>query len=1095
MKSRISLLIVFACFFLGPVTVTAQDLVINEVCAANYDDHLDNFGDYEDWLEVYNTTGADIDLNGYYFSDDVAEPMKYQVTASVMVPANGYRVVYLSDRNEIAGNSIHASFKVTQANQEYMVLSDPAGVTIDLWWLQTSNQKNHSTGRLVDGGPDWGVFTNPTPGAANVGGFTGYAPLPVFDNVQGVYAGAVDVNITSPNPDVTIYYELGGDVPDNTSPVAAGPINIADTEVITAVAYSSDPMVLPSFMEFNTYFIGTNHTLPIFSIAGPEVDVLLGGNQIEPEGFIEYFGEDGVLRDEARGEFNKHGNDSWAYDQRGIDYITRDQYGYNNAIHYPIFRTKDRPSFQRLMLKAAANDNYPASLPAGGGAHVIDGYVHALSQIGDLRMDERSHEPCIMYVNGDYWGVYDVREKVDDIDFTNYYYNQDAGEVDFWKTWGGTWAEFDSGTANEWDDLVTYVTTQDMTDPANYQYVKSVYNTGSLIDYFILNSFVVTSDWLNWNTGWWRGRNPNGTKKKWRYILWDNDASFGQYINYTGIPTQQPTADPCDPQTLGNPGGEGHVPILNALLGNEEFYNDYVSRYADLSLGVFSCESMHSILDSLTGMIAPEMQMQCDRWGGTVPAWEANVQEIHDFIDDRCAVISAGIVDCYDVEGPYPLTIEVMPPGAGWVEFNSLEVTDFPWEGQYFGNLDVEMEANPYGVNVFSHWTSNNHMLSSFNTDTTDFTFASQDTITAWFVTETSEITLDVFPPGAGTIEFLGTDYNSFPVNVDAPEGPPLAVEATSSGPYFVFSHWTIENHALDPDDLSNPTNITVDTTDVLTAVFIELDNYNITVQVDPPGSGDVIIDGVQPATYPWNSGQMLGGVTVNIEAIAIENYHFVGWTYVNPLTGADEDVINSFELNADEVLTAHFEEDENYVVTFMVEPSQTGEILVNGNALPEYPHTEKFYEPDLTLSLAALEAEFHDFVKWTSLHNEIEPDIKEKTVTVELMHDDTIVATFMQEIYGYYIPTAFTPNGDGINDLFKVEGHAVEADFYSLEVFDKWGNLMWETTDIDEGWVGAGEQGSEFYALNGVYAYRLKVRSVFDNKIDEVFGHFTLFR
>ena len=150
-------------------------------------------------------------------------------------------------------------------------------------------------------------------------------------------------------------------------------------------------------------------------------DLINGDYGNRPVGSFEIFDQNGLLIDEAVGEFNKHGNDSWAYAQRGVDYIIRDQYGYNYAINDKLFTTKNRDSFQRLILKAAANDNYPFTF--GQPAHIRDSYVHSLSQIGDLRMDERSHDRAF-YINGEYWGVYDVREKVDDLDFLDYYYDQ-----------------------------------------------------------------------------------------------------------------------------------------------------------------------------------------------------------------------------------------------------------------------------------------------------------------------------------------------------------------------------------------------------------------------------------------------------------------------------------------------------------------------------------------------------------------------------------------------------------------------------------------------------------------------------------------------
>ena len=111
----------------------------------------------------------------------------------------------------------------------------------------------------------------------------------------------------------------------------------------------------------------------------------------------------------------------------------RDQFGYNYALKDDLFYTKDRDEYQRVIVKAAANDNYPASF-GGSGAHIRDAYIQHLSQISDLRMDERSSSNCILYMNGRYWGVYEIREKVDDHDYTDHYYDQEKDSIQFLKT-------------------------------------------------------------------------------------------------------------------------------------------------------------------------------------------------------------------------------------------------------------------------------------------------------------------------------------------------------------------------------------------------------------------------------------------------------------------------------------------------------------------------------------------------------------------------------------------------------------------------------------------------------------------------------------
>ena len=123
---------------------------------------------------------------------------------------------------------------------------------------------------------------------------------------------------------------------------------------------------------------------------------------------------------------------------------------------------------------------------------------------------------------------------------------------------------------------------------------------------------------------------------------------------------------------MGNVGGQGHVPILNALFDSEEFTADYINRWADLGNTYFSCDFMISHLDSLIAMIEPEMPRQINTWGGTYADWQNNVDDLRDFILDRCTEINAGIVDCYDVTGPY--TVTVIIDGIGEVQLSLIHI-------------------------------------------------------------------------------------------------------------------------------------------------------------------------------------------------------------------------------------------------------------------------------------------------------------------------------------------------------------------------------------------------------------------------------------
>ena len=459
------------CFFIFFFTINAQ-IVINEYSAANYDTFLDNYGEYEDWVELFNPTATIVDLNGWALSDKSANPLKWIFPSSLIIPAGGTVLVYCSGRDELIAGNAHANFKITQTNgNEVLMLSDIAGILQDSCRV-LPNQKSQSRGRETNGSAIWSVFTNATPNANNFGAMQEYATTPIFSQTSGYYNAPISLTISSPDPNVTIYYTTNGDLPNVGSTIYTGAINIATTSVIKAIAYSSNPNIPPSFIDFNTYFINSTHTISILSISGDQVDDLLSGwpfTNLEPEGTIEWFDKNGNLIDKGTGEYNKHGNDSWAYDQRGFDYIMRDQFGYNYAIKDKIFETKDRDKFQRIILKAAANDNFSFE----DGAHIRDAYVHHLSQLADLRMDERSYAPCVVYLNGEYWGVYDLREKVDDHDFTDFYYDQSKNNLQYLKTWGGTWSEYGGPQAQtDWDNLKNYILSTPMNIQANYNIVK-----------------------------------------------------------------------------------------------------------------------------------------------------------------------------------------------------------------------------------------------------------------------------------------------------------------------------------------------------------------------------------------------------------------------------------------------------------------------------------------------------------------------------------------------------------------------------------------------------------------------------------------------
>lgn len=1093
------------CIWLNPF-VHGQDVVINELMAtnlcgpANPNPIQDNYGECEDWVELYNTTGANIDLEGYYLTDRITNLDKWSFPAGSVIPANGFLRVWLSGRVNVPFdiNNLHADFRIGQTQEnEVIAFVAPDGTTIlDANMIEETCQVGHTKGRFPDGTDNWVVFDTPTMGQTNGTQVPRqYAPTPVFSEPAGYHGGAINLEITIPdaNPDFTIRYTTDGTFPTAASPVYAGPINMNVTTVVMAATFSADNAYLRSFYEFSTFFFGADqHTIPAFSVAGGEVQTLLQGTQIEPLTTLEMFDENGQRISKNVGDTNKHGNDSWAYQQRGIDWIDRDKMGYSGATELQLFRGKERTSFKRYMFKAAANDNY--DFAPGAPAHIRDAYVMSLSQVGGLDLDERTAEFCVLYCNGQYWGVYDYREKVDDWHFTLEYYDQDIHQIDFLKTWGGTWAEY--GDQTEWNNFRNFVTGNDMSDQTNYDYVKTQLNVISLIDYFAINTWIVAADWLNWNTAWWRGYNEFGTGTKWRYTLWDMDASFGHYVNYTGVPDTGPTADPCFGEQLGNPGGQGHTEIMTALLDNEEFFETYMNRWAFLQNTVFSCDFAIAHLDSLIDIIDPEMPRQIARWNGNYNNWQDNVQTLRDFIEQRCQdEIVPGLEDCYDLTA-IEVTIEIV--GEGNVIINGITITPdmVPWTGTFFAEVPFDIEAVDTGDGVFQLWETTVGNL-DFDDDTAYEITINPDgsvTIVAYFEPPVIyPVTFDVSPAGAGMIELNGNVIPNYPATEDLTSGPDHDLIALPETGWY-FSHWESVNQgdvAFNADVEDEEVVYTHDQPDMVIAHFYQID---VVIKTEPEDFGTVSLDGQNIGSY-WE-GPLALEETYALQAIPTGPfYEFVGWQSTNGgvfTPNADNESVSLNIFDTDTII-ASFVELPNYEITVRVEPEGSGRVMMDWVTLPQLPWTGQVLGMDNTRFMALPFNEWQ-FSHWTTIYHPVTPSDKFEDVRINFNGPDEVVAHFIPREFHFYMPNSFTPDGDGVNDIFRPVGNEWHPEHFLMQIFNRQGELVFETNNAEKGWDGS-EAGQTHYAQAQVYVYRVEVRNAITSENEVFAGHVTVLR
>jgi gliding motility-associated-like protein len=829
----------YALFFATICSFSANSqFLINEYSCSNVNTTLDAYNEYQDWIELYNPTGTNVNLTGYWLSDDPGNTLKWQVPAvGPNLNAGGYQMIYCSGRGTVNGAQIHPDFRLTQAKGEWIIISDPSGALVDSVKLRLT-LRGHSRGRATNGAPSWSVFTTPTANASNntATGFTAYATKPIFDLAPGVYTSAQVVNLSSPDPNVTIRYTTDGSVPTAASTAFTAPIAITTgagplATVIRARAFSTNANITPSFVETNTYITNETTTMNIISISG-SMNNLFGSGAAQWVSY-EFFDNNYNFIEEFEGFARRHGHDSWAYAQKGFKIYASDKTGYQEEYKHKYFRTSTRDKFDMLLFKAAGSDNYNGN-NWSAPAHMRDAFCHTLAEKYNLKMDFRRYEPTIVYINGQYWGVYEIRERVDK-DHIDYYYGKNENEIDYIKNWGGWQAAY--GSTQGWTNLVQYITNNSMAVPANYQVVKDSLDIVSYCQYMIFNQYVVNSDWLNWNTSWWRARGSNPIK--WRYSLWDNDNTFDLGQNYTGLGSTTFTNDPCDMTTLfqnpnQNSPNNAHAFIFNRLSNNPEFVATYQQQWLDMLAGPFECTNIQKHFDSIKAIITPEMPRQCIRWntatGSTIAGWNAEIAHLQAQITGRCNFIAGALADtnCFGLN-PQVLKLNVDPPNIGNITLNGDLKSPYVWskliQADSFYNLKANVTAGPYWT--FDYWSKQNTLNSFVPNTTTDlvtFNFEDKDSVVAhfkYFNFDSLDVTFNVNPPGSGTISLNGNVIPAYPTTIKLDRRFQYDIVASPTASY-KFLDWQKNNFTttITPDQLTRLAKFNYDAVETITGNF-----------------------------------------------------------------------------------------------------------------------------------------------------------------------------------------------------------------------------------------------------------------------------------
>jgi CotH kinase protein/Lamin Tail Domain/Chitobiase/beta-hexosaminidase C-terminal domain/Secretion system C-terminal sorting domain len=632
---------------------------------------------------------------------------------------------------------LHTDFDLHSGGQ-LLTLYTPQGTISDQQALGEI-LLDHSRGRQPDGSSNWCLFDQPSPDTVNFSAscFLAYAASPHLDLSSGFYNNTQSVTISSAAAG-TIYYTRNGGNPILSSSVYSSAILVDSTQVIRARLYPSDPNYLPGPAVAASYFINEQITLPVVSlitdpanlfdpnygiyVLGVNPDTAFGDIPFHNANFwqgwvrsgdISFFDANKNLQFEQPVSVRIQGNWSKIFPQKGFFFDCDENYR-GKPIKYKLFPEKNATTYKGFNVRNAGSDF--------GSARMRDMTVQkAAADATDL--DIMDGFACVVFINGQFWGVYEAREKQDKHFLANNS-TTDDDQVDFLQFDG----DIIEGDNKHFFNTVAFISSADLTQEMNYDSARALLDIPNFCDYFITETFVGNQDWLGSYTNnikYWR---PHTATGKWRYILWDADICYqSDTVNILSLVINPPTDNP-------------HSDMFRSLLVNDSFRVYFINRYADLMNTAYYGLNMVYRAEDYYYLMLPEMDRHFAMWGNTshtnftpswlqwpmdTSSWRAEVDILEYYMYVRPFYVRNQIQSQFGMTSQERCTWRTEPADAGLIHVNTITPDSLPWTGIYFNGNPITMTAEAKPGYKFSHWEWTNgteHYTSPYlrvNTDTT----------------------------------------------------------------------------------------------------------------------------------------------------------------------------------------------------------------------------------------------------------------------------------------------------------------------------------------------------------------------------------------
>jgi hypothetical protein len=615
------------------------------------------------------------------------------------------------------GFQLHTNFKIDTYNESVYLLDETHSVLSSL--SINSPKTDITVGRFPDASSviKW---MQPTPNTSNntAVNYTDTLKAPILSQGSSILTSPISLSVQNPNTVATkIVYTLDGSTPNFNSPIFNSPFTIAQNKVLRLQAYPlSDNSYLPSENTTATYLFNVDHTTPIILVT-TENSNLYGPNGIfdnptsdvlkqayvsfltEAEGHPKLFDRKAAMRmDGGAGGSRTQPQHSFrlSFDQGALGS------GIVNETLIPL--RPERNKYSDIYLRNGSNQYL--KLPYKDASQ-----VYMMSQ--GTKNYFSGYRPATVYINGQYFGLYELREKFNKEYFEVHNDNPIKDSIEILSLsyfYGSVLRALDGSTENFWNSYNQFL---DLSPTSNtyYDEADKFFDLKHYTDYIISESWMGNVDWPQNNIKIYRSDESN---YRWRFGLIDLELSM-QPNGWTSC-TDNHIRYMLD-QSTNNP----YINIWLRSIQNPYYKNYFINRFADQLNTNYQTENLLSIEQQFYEGMLPEMPKEYARWGdpnniaGQMQEFTSNHQTFQSQLACRNSVVRNNLISEFNLQKKVNVTLDVFPTNTGEIKINTIKSPSYPWTGIYFDGVPITLTASPQTGFLFSHWEPNAFISDTLN--------------------------------------------------------------------------------------------------------------------------------------------------------------------------------------------------------------------------------------------------------------------------------------------------------------------------------------------------------------------------------------------